>query len=105
MNDALYLGLTTCDNPDVAERLAHDLVERKLAVCVQIESVQSIYIENGDLKNHPGLRLSIKFLESQMRQIDAYMLANHMDEFGEWVSFRLDRVSNKYLKWATDSLI
>ena len=100
MNDALYLGSTTCDNQDVAERLSIDLVERKLAVCVQIQSINSIYIVNGELKNHPELRLSVKFLESQMKQIDAYMLVNHPDELGEWSAVRIDRVSKKYLEWA-----
>lgn len=100
MNDTLYLGSTTCDNQDVAERLANALVERKLAACVQIESVNSIYIVNGELKNHPELRLSVKFLESNMKAIDAYMLANHSDDLGEWTVVKADHVSKKYLQWA-----
>lgn len=100
MNDALYLGLTTCKNQDVAERLAMDLVERKLAVCVQTQAVHSTYMLNGELQNHSELRLNIKFLESQMKAIDAYMLVNHPDKVGEWSAIRIDRVSNKYMQWA-----
>jgi periplasmic divalent cation tolerance protein len=100
MNKTLYLGSTTCDNQDVAERLANALVERRLAVCVQIESIQSIYIVDGKLKNHPELRLSAKFLESNMKAIDAYRLANHSDDLGEWMAVKIDHVSKKYLQWA-----
>jgi uncharacterized protein involved in tolerance to divalent cations len=85
----------------VAERLAIDLVERKLAVNVQTQEIQSTYIVNGELKNHAQLRLCIKFLESKMKAIDAYILANHQDELGEWTSLRIDRVSNQFMRWAT----
>lgn len=99
----LLLGWTTCDNQQIAERLALDLVERKLAVCVQIESIQSVYSYNGSVHREPELRLSIKFLKSKANSIESYILANHTYETPEWVVVAPETVNQKYLEWAQDS--
>jgi periplasmic divalent cation tolerance protein len=101
MCDALYLGWTTCHDEDVAERLAHDLIERKLAVCVQIESIRSIYNFGGALKNESELRLCVKCTEAKIKPIEAYIMANHPYEIPEWVVVQATHVSPQYLAWAT----
>jgi periplasmic divalent cation tolerance protein len=99
MNNTLYIGWTTCRNQDVAERLANDLVERKLAACVQIESIQSIYTEDERVVNQVGLRLTVKFLGVHLQQIKAYILANHPDAKAEWITVKAENVNTKYLQW------
>lgn len=99
MNNALYIGWTTCNNQDVAERLANDLIERKLAACVQIDSIQSIYIKEGDLVHEDVLRLTVKFLGTALQPINAYIMANHPEGNTEWISVKVENVNAKYLKW------
>ncbi|CAA6676993.1 MULTISPECIES: divalent cation tolerance protein CutA [unclassified Lentimonas] len=99
MINTLYIGWTTCRNQDVAERLAHDLIERKLAACVQIESIQSYYPDGNAVVHHGGLRLTVKFLGDHLAKIDAYMAANHPDEQGEWITAKTESVNAKYLQW------
>ena len=103
MSDALYLGWTTCHDEDVAERLAHDLIERKLSACVQIESIRSVYRYEGEVKLESELRLCVKFASAQLKSIEAYILANHPYEVPEWVVVQADFVSLKYQAWAKSS--
>ncbi len=98
--DTLYLGWTTCHDQDLAERLAYDLIERKLAACVQIESIQSIYRFEGELNNKSELRLCIKFTEQHLGSVEAYIQANHPYDTPEWVVVKAHHVSAKYLEWA-----
>lgn len=99
MNNALYIGWTTCNNRDVAERLANDLIERKLAACVQIDSMRSVYMKDGELVNDDELRLTVKFLGTALQPINAYIMANHPDSNAEWISVKAENVNAKYLKW------
>ncbi len=102
MSNDLYIGWTTCDNQDVADRLAHDIVERQLAACVKIESVHSVYRHDGELHHEAELRLCIKFTESKMQALEAYIQANHPYETPEWIVMKPVHVSDKYLRWAQD---
>lgn len=100
MSNNLYVGWTTCDNQDVAERLAQDIVERGLAACVKLEPVRSIYRHDGALHHDSELRLCIKFTASKMAAIEAYIHANHPYEIPEWIVFKPEHVDPKYLLWA-----
>lgn len=102
MSDELRIGLSTCDNQDVAERIAIELVERKLAVCVKIDpDVRSIYLWKGKLQNHSEIRLMVKFPLSRADAIEAFIKVNHPYEVPEWIVLAPEYVSQKYLDWAT----
>ncbi|MGJ8653416.1 MAG: divalent-cation tolerance protein CutA [Opitutaceae bacterium] len=100
MNDDLYIGWTTCENQDVAERLADDIIERKLAACIKLESVRSIYRYDGEIHRDSEIRLCIKFTQSKMHTIEAYIQANHPYETPEWIVIKPTHVSKSYLTWA-----
>jgi periplasmic divalent cation tolerance protein len=101
---ALYLGWTTCHGEDVAERLARDLVGRKLAACVQIESIRSAYCYQGAVKFGFEFRLCVKFKPQQSKAIESYILANHPYEIPEWVVVPVSYASQSYQAWADASL-
>lgn len=98
----LRIGLTTCDNEDVADRIAFELVERNLAVCVKIDhNVRSIYKWKGELQDHSEIRIMIKFPQRNAEAIEAFINANHPYEIPEWIVIRPEHVGRKYLDWVT----
>ncbi len=98
----LLIGWTTCDNPDVAERLAHEIVERDLAACVQIDdSLRSYFKWKGEVHSDRECRLWIKFNSDKIESLNAYIRANHPYKTPEWVVVCPEFVSEKYLDWAT----
>tara|TARA_R110002111_G_scaffold11921_1_gene36158 strand:+ start:333 stop:644 length:312 start_codon:yes stop_codon:yes gene_type:complete len=102
MSDELRIGLTTCDNQDIADRIATELVERGLAACVKIDAnVRSIYKWQGELQDHSEIRLMVKFPARNSEAIEAFIKANHPYEVPEWIILRPEHVYQKYLDWIT----
>jgi periplasmic divalent cation tolerance protein len=102
MSDELRIGLTTCDNEDIADRIALELVERGLAACVKIDpNVRSIYRYEGVIHDQSEIRLLIKFPYRNLKSIEAYIKANHPYAVPEWIVIRPETVGQKYLDWAT----
>ncbi len=100
----LLIGWTTCDNSDVAERLAYEMVERDLVACVQInDEVRSVYKLEGAVHDCSECRLTVKFDAAKLDALNAYIKANHPYQTPEWVVMCPQYVSEKYLKWATAS--
>lgn len=98
----LLIGWTTCDNSDVAERLACDMVERGLAACVQFnDEVRSVFKFEGAVQDCSECRLTVKFDADKLNALNAYLKANHPYDTPEWVVVCPQYVSEKYLKWAT----
>lgn len=102
MSEELRIGLTTCDNEDVADRLALNMVERGLAACVKIDpNVRSIYKYDGEIEDHSEIRLMVKFPARNAEALESFIKANHAYEVPEWIVLRPEHVSQKYLDWAT----
>lgn len=101
MSEELRIGLTTCDNEDVADRLALNMVERGLAACVKIDpNVRSIYKYDGEIQDHSEIRLMVKFPARNAEALESFIKANHAYEVPEWIVLRPEHVSQKYLDWA-----
>jgi periplasmic divalent cation tolerance protein len=107
MSDELRIGLTTCDNADVADRIALELVERGLAACVKLDqNVRSVYRYKGELFDHSEIRLMVKFPSRNSQAIESFIKANLPYEIPEWIVIRPESVCQKYLNWATgDTLV
>jgi len=102
MSDELRIGLTTCDNEDVANRIALELVERGLAACVKIDpNVRAVYRFKGEIQDHSEIRLMVKFAARNSGAIEAFIKANHPYEVPEWIVLKPEFVCQKYLNWAT----
>lgn len=100
----LLIGWTTCDNSDVADRLAYELIERDLAACVQIEdSVRSVLKWKGQVQSDLECRLCVKFNAEKLSAINNFIKVHHPYETPEWVVISPEFVSEKYLRWATGS--
>ncbi|MGB0743194.1 MAG: divalent-cation tolerance protein CutA [Opitutales bacterium] len=98
----LLIGWTTCDNSDVAERLAHELIDRDLAACVQIDdAVRAVFKWKGEIQSDLECRLCIKFASDKLEAVNSFIKVHHPYENPEWVVFQPDVVAEKYLNWAT----
>jgi len=53
MEDAYIVVLTTVGTKQFANDLAHSIVSARLAACVQMQAVQSVYRWKGEVCNEP----------------------------------------------------
>jgi periplasmic divalent cation tolerance protein len=94
------IGWTTVSSREQAETLAVGLIESRLAACVQIDGpVTSVYRWNGNVERAAEFRIWVKFIDARQADVEAWIFARHPYETPEWMTFRTENVSEKYLSW------
>lgn len=97
----MLVAWTTVANRPDAERLASEIVARRLGVCVQIDGpVVSLYRWEGKVERTEEFRLSIKHLPEQAAALAAWVQAHHPYSVPEWIVVEASAVGEKYLSWA-----
>lgn len=100
----MKIAWTTVGSAHAAEELARDVVERGLAVCVQVEGpVRSLYRWKGRLEQAEEHRLCLKCRDEDAAALEAAVLARHPYDTPEWIVVGAERVGEKYLSWARGS--
>ena len=99
----MLVVLTTTPNSDEAERLAHGIVEEKLAACVQIlPPMTSVYFWEGKIQAEPEHLLLIKTLDGKFNALSEFIRTHHSYDVPEIAALNAERVSEEYLNWIRD---
>src|SRR5271157_3100117 len=94
--------LTTIGSKELAEKLAGQLVERRLAACVNIVGpVRSVYRWKEKIEQEEEYLLLIKTTTSRAAQLQAAFEELHPYELPECVELVVDGGSQEYLAWLT----
>src|SRR5208282_578363 len=93
--------LVTCATLEEARRIAREVVEKKLAACVNIvtHAVESFYAWEGKLENSSEYLLIIKTSEERVEELQKEVLRLHSYEVPEFVVLPIVAGSEGYLKW------
>ena len=88
---------------DEAKKTARELVENKLAACVNIVGeVESIFFWQEEVQDDKESLLLIKSTASRFEAIKEFVLENHPYELPEVISFDLSGCSEDYAKWVVN---
>jgi periplasmic divalent cation tolerance protein len=97
--------LTTCGDRETAERIAQQLVEQRLAACVNIVSgVQSVYRWQGAVQSEPEVLLLIKTKGPLIQQVQSTIASLHSYEIPEFLVLPISGGSAAYMGWLAASL-
>ncbi len=86
-----------------APRFSRELVERRLAACVNIVRVTSIYRWKGEVEEDEEALLIIKTFEDRVEELKRYILENHPYELPEFIVISPSDVYKEYGDWVIDS--
>jgi periplasmic divalent cation tolerance protein len=101
--EAARLVLTTAPDRGVAERIARDLVGRKLAACVSLlPSIRSVYRWKGTVEEAEEVLLVVKTTAGRIRELERRLAEIHPYELPEFVALAPEHVEAKYLAWLAD---
>lgn len=104
MTDALIV-LTTVDTEDLAEQIASDLIERRLAACVNIISpVRSIYRWKEKIHDDREMVLMIKTLAHNFLEVRDRIREIHTYELPEILAYPVVAADEKVLEWINASV-
>lgn len=91
--------LTVTDSKEAARRLARAIVEERLAACVQVLPIESVYRWQGAVQEEAEALLLIKTRHDLFEQLEAFIKEHHTYETPEIVAIPIVAGSQAYLDW------
>jgi periplasmic divalent cation tolerance protein len=99
------LVFTTAGSDAEARNIANELVERRLAACVNIvPRIQSVYRWEGKVESAEEFLLMIKTTDARSADIKAALRELHSYDLPECVVISMQDGSAEYLKWIEESV-
>ena len=102
MEDEYVVVLTTVGTRQFAGDLARSIVEARLAACVQIQAVESVYRWKGKVCAEPEWLLAIKTTAVRYAELERHIRANHSYETPEIARIGIGGGSREYLAWVSE---
>ena len=105
MSADAVVAFSTVARVEDAEHIAHELVERRLAACVNIlPGVTSVYRWKGQVEKDQELLLVIKTARPRLEALRKAVLALHPYEVPELVALAVEDGHPPYLDWLRESV-
>ena len=96
--------LTTVGSAADADRIAGELVENRLAACVNIiSSMRSVYRWKGNVERDDELLLLIKTSEDRLEELRHRLRAVHPYELPELIVIAPESLAPDYAEWIEES--
>lgn len=96
--------LVSAGSVEEAQAIATTLVKSKLAACVNLVPIQSIYTWQGELHQEQEWQLLIKTDLSQFSTLEAKIRELHSYEVPEIIALPIVAGSKSYLDWISTSV-
>ena len=99
------LVLTTCGSAEEARRIAQELVERRLAACVNIvPQIESVYRWKGEVESATEWLLIVKTTADAFERLRDALRKLHSYELPECIEITIEDGSVQYLSWISESV-
>ncbi len=97
--------LTTCGSQEEAEKIARNLVENRLAACVNIiPQIRSIYRWEGKVESTQEWLLVVKTTAEKFVQVRDAIRGLHSYELPECIAIPVEDGSAAYLQWIDENV-
>ena len=96
--------LTTTGTREDAGKIARALVERRLAACVNLVAIESVYRWKEAVESAEEWLLVIKTTASALDQVYAAIKELHLYDVPECVALSIENGSEEYLAWIGESV-
>jgi periplasmic divalent cation tolerance protein len=97
--------LSTAASLEEAKKIAHALVDRRLAACINlVPKIMSIYRWEGKVEEAEEYLLLIKTTAEAFPSLREAVRQLHSYDVPECIALTIDDGSEEYLNWITDSV-
>ncbi|MGH9531061.1 MAG: divalent-cation tolerance protein CutA [Terriglobales bacterium] len=97
--------MTTAGSQEEARKIANNLVERRLAACVNmVGPMESVYRWQGAVETAPEFLLIIKTTAAAYERVRDAIKETHSYDVPECVMLNIEAGSEAYLKWLGESV-
>jgi periplasmic divalent cation tolerance protein len=91
--------LTTAKSPGDARRIADKVLSEKLAACVQLLAINSLYTWKGEVAEESEVLLLLKTRQELYPELEKAIVSVHKYETPEILLLSVDRGLPAYLGW------
>jgi periplasmic divalent cation tolerance protein len=95
---------TTCATKSEAKKIAQLLLEAKLAACIDISAITSLYSWENKIQEEQKFTLGIKTYSDYYFKIEQLILENHSYQIPQILQLPIIQGYEAYLKWVDDCL-
>ena len=96
--------LTTAGSKEEAQKIARALVERRLAACVNVVAIESVYRWTDKVENAQEWLLLVKTTAGAFDDVDTAIRELHSYELPECLLLPIEAGSEEYLEWIGDNV-
>ena len=96
---------TTTSSEEEAKKIAKILIQDKLAACVQLKDIESLYNWDGKLCCERETLLSIKTKKELFSKVKSKILELHSYDTPEIIELDISNISEDYLKFIKENTI
>ena len=97
--------LTTVDSEDAAERLAHGMVDGRLAACVQVVGpIRSVYRWQGAVQTEQEWQCLAKTTVDRLDALVEHLRRHHPYDLPEIIATPVVGGSDDYLRWVSEQV-
>jgi len=103
MDNKYCVIITTYEHKEEAGILARLLVDERLAACVQMFPIESVYFWNGQVRDGAEIVLFIKSKTVLFERVQAVIRDHHPYEVPEIIQIPITAGLPDYLRWIEES--
>ena len=96
---------TTTSSKEEAKNIAEILIKYKLAACIQLKEIESIYNWDGKLCCERETLLTIKTKKELFSKVKSKILELHSYDTPEIIELDISNISENYLKFIKENTI
>ncbi len=96
---------TTCASKTEAKNISRVLIQEKLAACIQLQEVESLYMWNDEFCNDFETLLNIKTTKDNFDEVQRKIKELHSYDVPEIIQISITNASKKYIKFIGDNTI
>ena len=96
----IQLILCNCPDRDTARELAHSLIKKRMAACVNIiANIGSIYWWDGEIQDTAECQLQIKTAVTPVDEVINFIRQNHPNDVPEILIMPINKGNEDYFDW------
>ena len=99
MDHKYCVVMTTFSDEQVGRKIIHSLIEKRLAACVQVQTIESYYHWQGKVNQDQEKLVMIKTKVALYKNVEADILANHDYDTPEIIQLPVTAGYADYLNW------
>ncbi len=97
--------VSTYPNKKSVNKIANQLVKTKLAACVNITKISSIYTWKGKIVNTSEYLALFKTIQKNKKKLKEKIKLTHPYDVPEIAEINVNSINKPYLKWLVDSTL